>query len=91
MLRADLIERMVAAGVVADVQPQFVLTDSAWVDRRLPAPLLPFAYAWRTLLARGIVCAGGSGTCGCSERRAIMATIQKMAQYLLNRRAFSSK
>lgn len=51
---------MVAAGVVADVQPQFVLTDSAWVDRRLPAPLLPFAYAWRTLLARGIVCAGGS-------------------------------
>ncbi len=60
MLRADLIERMVAAGVVADVQPQFVLTDSAWVDRRLPAPLLPFAYAWRTLLARGIVCAGGS-------------------------------
>ncbi len=64
VLRADLIDRMVAMGVVADVQPQFVLTDSAWVDRRLPAPLLPFAYAWRTLLARGIVCAGGSGTCG---------------------------
>jgi predicted amidohydrolase YtcJ len=60
VLRADLIDRMQAMGVVADVQPQFVMTDSAWVDKRLPPQLLSYAYAWKTLMSRGIVCAGGS-------------------------------
>ena len=40
-------------GVIANVQPQFVTTDSRWLDTLLPDELLPWAYAWKSLLDRG--------------------------------------
>eukprot|EP00455_Lapot_gusevi_P002305 TRINITY_DN10904_c0_g1_i1.p1 TRINITY_DN10904_c0_g1~~TRINITY_DN10904_c0_g1_i1.p1 ORF type:complete len:154 (-),score=28.34 TRINITY_DN10904_c0_g1_i1:71-532(-) len=51
---------MAEIGVVGNIQPQFLKTDSAWLEKRLPPSLLEFSYVWRTLLERGIVCAGGS-------------------------------
>jgi predicted amidohydrolase YtcJ len=51
---------MAVNGVVANVQPQFVHTDSAWASRRLPPGLLSHAYAWKSLLTAGIRVAGGS-------------------------------
>lgn len=60
VLRADLMERMAAIGVIADVQPQFTTSDARYVDRILPQELLPYSYAWKTLLKYGIHVAGGS-------------------------------
>jgi predicted amidohydrolase YtcJ len=60
VLRHALLPRMRRAGVVADVQPQFVTTDSVWAEKRLPPHLLKYAYCWKTLLKYGIAVAGGS-------------------------------
>lgn len=62
VLGADLVERMHRAGVVANVQPSFVRADARWAARRLGAgsTRLAYAYAWRTLLRRGVHLAGGS-------------------------------
>jgi len=47
-------------GVIANIQPQFVPSDSRWAQEKLPDSLLPYAYAWKTLLREGVHCAGGS-------------------------------
>jgi len=47
-------------GAIADVQPQFAVTDSRHVSERLAPALMPFAYCWRTLLERGVLVAGRS-------------------------------
>lgn len=62
VLRQDVIDAMASQQVVANIQPSFVVTDAAWVKKRLPEALIPHAYVWRTLLRRGIPCAGGSDT-----------------------------
>ncbi|EGD75660.1 hypothetical protein PTSG_07778 [Salpingoeca rosetta] len=62
VLRQDVVDAMAQLQVVANIQPSFVVTDAAWVMKRLPPALLTHAYVWRTLLMRGIPCAGGSDT-----------------------------
>lgn len=59
-LTADLARRMAALGVIADIQPVFVVSDGAWFARRLGPERLNHAYGWRTLLQEGVVCCGGS-------------------------------
>ena len=46
VLGADLIAQMEELGVVANIQPQFTLTDAAWARRRLRPTALAHAYAW---------------------------------------------
>lgn len=58
ILGEDLIKKMVSQGVVANIQPSFVPTDSMWVEKRLSD--LQYGYAWKTLIQNGVVCAGGS-------------------------------
>ena len=60
VLGSDLIERMAANGIVANVQPSFVPTDMKWVQQRLSQEHLPYAYCWKTLMKHGVVVAGGS-------------------------------
>lgn len=60
ILRKDLIPRMRKQGVIANIQPPFVPTDTSWLHLRLPKPLLEYAYVWKTLMTEGIICAGGS-------------------------------
>jgi len=60
VLREDLIARMAKHGVIADVQPQFTVTDSKWAKERLPEQLLRYSYCWKTLLNAGVHVAGGS-------------------------------
>ena len=60
VLRADLLPRMKQLGVIANIQPQFTVTDSRWISDRLPSHLLTYSYIWKTLMNDGIHVAGGS-------------------------------
>jgi len=60
VLGKDLIELMKKYGVIANVQPQFVTTDSLWAEKRLPDELLAYSYIWKTLMKSGITVVGGS-------------------------------
>ena len=60
LLGADLIRRMAEGGVIANIQPSFVVTDAPFARRRLDAQTQEHAYVWKTLLASGVRCAGGS-------------------------------
>jgi predicted amidohydrolase YtcJ len=62
VLGADLIARMEKMGVIANIQPQFVTTDSQWVETRLGkgSERLKYSYAWKTLIDSNVHVAGGS-------------------------------
>lgn len=60
VLRADLVERMKKLPVILDLQPMFVPSDFPWVKERLGSSRLKWAYAWKSLLAEGLDCSGGS-------------------------------
>ncbi len=53
ILGADLLAKMAANGVIANVQPQFVTTDSLWVEKRVQPNVIPYCYAWKTMLQQG--------------------------------------
>ncbi|MFX0013217.1 MAG: amidohydrolase [Promethearchaeota archaeon] len=61
VLGKDLIVRMKNKGVIANIQPPMVTTDSLWIEKRLGSTeRLRYAYAWKTLIDSGITVAGGS-------------------------------
>ncbi|OCA91392.1 amidohydrolase [Bacillus sp. FJAT-27225] len=60
ILREDLIERAARLPVVLDLQPAFLQSDFPWVIDRIGSERLEHAYAWKTLLDKGIACSGGS-------------------------------
>ena len=60
VMGVDLIARMARMGVVANIQPSFVGTDSKWVQQRILPEVQATSYCWKTLLERGVYCAGGS-------------------------------
>ncbi|MCM3717947.1 amidohydrolase [Fictibacillus phosphorivorans] len=60
LVSEHLIEEMKNMSVSLDVQPGFVASDFPWLIERLGTERIPYAYAFRTLLDEGIVCAGGS-------------------------------
>lgn len=43
----DLIQRMRAAGAVANIQPSFIGTDSEWVQARLAPEVQASSYCWK--------------------------------------------
>ena len=60
VLREDLVEKIANLPVVVDIQPLFVPSDFPWVINRLGEDRLDYAYAWKTLLDKGIMCASGT-------------------------------
>ncbi|WP_281862740.1 amidohydrolase [Planomicrobium okeanokoites] len=60
VLREDLVERMEKIDAILDLQPSFVTSDFPWVVERLGEERLEWSYAWKKLLDRGLICAGGS-------------------------------
>ena len=60
VLREDLVQRIAKLPVVVDIQPLFVSSDFPWVINRLGEDRLDYAYAWKTLLDKGIMCAFGT-------------------------------
>jgi len=60
VLGTDLVERIEKLDVVLDIQPSFVTSDFPWVRDRLGSDRMEWAYAWKKLLDRGIMCSGGS-------------------------------
>ncbi|QBP40603.1 amidohydrolase [Paenisporosarcina antarctica] len=60
VLREDLVIRLQKLNIVLDIQPSFVSSDFPWVKDRLGEARLDWAYAWKKLIKRGIICSGGS-------------------------------
>ncbi|MBM7554951.1 amidohydrolase [Thalassobacillus pellis] len=60
ILREDLYYRLKEVNAILDLQPTFVSSDFPWVIDRLGEKRLKNSYAWKTLLEKGIPCAGGS-------------------------------
>jgi predicted amidohydrolase YtcJ len=54
------VARFHALGVIPSMQPAHCTSDMAWVEKRLDEERCTYAYAWRSLVARGAVIAGGS-------------------------------
>lgn len=60
VLRKDLIDRLKDGNRMADIQPRFLAGDFPWVQNRLGEDRLKLAYAWKTLISSGVICAAGS-------------------------------
>ena len=60
VLTEELMERMTKLSAVVDIQPAFVPSDFPWVIDRLGENRLEYAYAWKKLLDRGIMCSAGT-------------------------------
>lgn len=60
LVRPDLIKRLAAPSRIADIQPRFVVGDYPWIKERLGDKREQYLYAWKSLLAAGVICAGGS-------------------------------
>jgi predicted amidohydrolase YtcJ len=59
VLNPNLIRRMKRLGLVASVQPHFVVSDF-WVARRLGVERARWVYPFKTLMREGVVVASGS-------------------------------
>jgi predicted amidohydrolase YtcJ len=60
LVREDLIDRLANPSIVADIQPRFVVGDYPWVIERIGKEREAYLYAWKSLLSKGVICAGGS-------------------------------
>ena len=60
ILNEDLIKRVEKLPIVLDIQPRFVASDFPWVVERIGEENMKWNYAWKTLMDRGVACAGGS-------------------------------
>lgn len=60
VLREDLIDRIAKLPIAVDAQPAFVPSDFPWIKDRLGEKRLEYAYPWRTLIDRGIICAAST-------------------------------
>ena len=59
ILNTELIRQMKEAGVVASVQPHFIVSD-VWLEQRLGARRASLAYPFHSLLQAGLIIVGGS-------------------------------
>jgi hypothetical protein len=59
VLNESLIQRMKKLGVIASIQPHFVVSDF-WVEKRLGKARARWVYPFKTLIERGVLIAGGS-------------------------------
>jgi predicted amidohydrolase YtcJ len=60
LVSESIIDDMKNLPVILDIQPGFVASDFPWLIERLGTERIPQAFAFRTLLDEGIICAGGS-------------------------------
>lgn len=60
MLDVSLLERMKKLPVILDIQPIFLCTDMNWIEDRIGAGRMRYAYAWKTLWDEGFIQTGGS-------------------------------
>lgn len=61
ILGPDLLPKIAALEMVCNIQPSFVPTDAAFVQKRIADPVaLEYSYCWKSMLDAGLICAGGS-------------------------------
>jgi predicted amidohydrolase YtcJ len=59
VLNENLIQRMKKLGVIASIQPHFVVSDF-WVEKRLGKARARWTYPFKTLMEKGVLVTGGS-------------------------------
>jgi len=59
VLNEELIQRMKSLGVIASVQPHFIVSDF-WVENRLGKKRARWVYPFKSLLKAGVIVCGGS-------------------------------
>ncbi|KAF8820247.1 putative amidohydrolase YtcJ [Cardiosporidium cionae] len=59
-LGEDLIPLMSKHKIIGNIQPSFLPSDNYLLENSIDKDLLPYSYAWKTMLQHGIECAGGS-------------------------------
>jgi len=60
MLTSDLIYRIRDLGLIASCQPAFIISDGAWLERRLGKERCKMVYPFRSMLDAGVIIASGS-------------------------------
>ncbi|WLR44187.1 amidohydrolase [Bacillus carboniphilus] len=60
ILNPALINRASRMKIIIDIQPSFVASDFPWVIERIGKERIQSCYAWKSLLNKGVTCAGGS-------------------------------
>jgi predicted amidohydrolase YtcJ len=60
ILTPKTIERMAGLGVTASIQPAFIASEHAWLEKRLGSDRMSRAYPFRSLLEAGVPLLGGS-------------------------------
>jgi predicted amidohydrolase YtcJ len=60
VLRPDDVPRFARLGVLPSMQATHCTSDMSWAEARLGPERAAYAYAWRRLLATGVIIAGGS-------------------------------
>ena len=59
ILSPKAIQLLKETETIANIQPPFIYSDSQWAESRVGSRIM-YSYAWKTLLEKGIICAGGS-------------------------------
>ncbi|GJD08162.1 Glycine--tRNA ligase [Galdieria sulphuraria] len=54
------LQYMKQSGTIANIQPSFLSSDYPWIESRIGAERISFAYAWKTISDFGILLSGGS-------------------------------
>jgi predicted amidohydrolase YtcJ len=60
VLSPTLIEQFKIQNIIASIQFSFYSSDKSWVLNRLGPERMKYAYAWNTLLQKGIILSGGT-------------------------------
>ena len=60
VLSPEQVDRFAKLGAIACVQPAFLASESTWLERRLGAERMPWAYPFRSLASAGVTLAGSS-------------------------------
>ncbi|MEG0471651.1 MAG: amidohydrolase [Solibacillus sp.] len=79
LVTLEQVERMKKLPVILDLQPAFVPSDFPWVLEKIGAQRTSLAYAWKTFIDEGLMCAAGTDAPieGISPVESIYAAVER--------------
>lgn len=91
VLGTEYLPIMKELGLIAEIQPKFVTSDQVFAKERLGKERARYSYAWKTIMASGVGCSGGSdapvehinpfwGIYGAVTRRQLAWTGEELSQ-----------
>ncbi len=83
LVTAEQIERMKNLSVILDLQPAFVPSDFPWVVDKIGPNRKSLAYAWKTFIDEGLMCAAGTDAPieAISPMETIYAAVERKKSY----------